>query len=268
VDKTVRAVTHLLDIMVTLRSPGGCPWDAEQTPETLQPYLLEETYEVLEAIDRQDPSAICEELGDLLLQIVFQARIFEERGDFDLGDVAEAIADKLERRHPHVFAGQEVADEAALLAQWEEIKRKEKLSRGENATPLAGVPPHLPALMRARKLTEKASRIGFDWNRGEEALAKLDQDLEAFREALRQQDQQSMTDELGDVLFAAANLGRFLKIDAEDALRRSVNRFIRQLENIESLSRAKDDPGETPDREWEVPWPETRSRTDEHPGEG
>lgn len=234
VNRPLDAFGRLLEIMATLRSPGGCPWDAEQTPESLKPYLLEETYEVLEAIDRGEPPGICDELGDLLLQIVFLARLFEERQDFDIGDVADAIADKLVRRHPHVFAGRRQSGLKALAAQWDQIKAAEKGHRGESAMLLEGVPRHLPALLRARKLSEKASRVGFDWPEVDGIFAKIDEELLEFREALERADRRAMTDELGDLLFAIVNLGRFLNIDAEEALRQTANRFVDRFGHIES----------------------------------
>lgn len=228
------AFGRLLEIVATLRSPVGCPWDAEQTPESLKPYLLEETYEVLDAIDRGEPAGICDELGDLLLQVVFQARLFEERQAFDMGNVADTIADKLIRRHPHVFTEQRQSGMEALDAQWDRIKAEEKERRGESPTVLGGVPRHLPALLRARKLSEKASRVGFDWPEVEGIFAKIDEELREFREALQRSDRQAMTDELGDILFAVVNLGRFLNIDAEEALRQTTNRFVARFGHIEA----------------------------------
>ncbi|HXV19386.1 MAG TPA: nucleoside triphosphate pyrophosphohydrolase [Desulfuromonadales bacterium] len=232
--RTLRAFGRLLEIVATLRSPEGCPWDAEQTPESLKPYLLEETYEVLEAIDGGEPSAICDELGDLLLQVIFQARLFEERQAFDVGDVADAIADKLIRRHPHVFAERRQSSIEALDAQWDRIKAREKERRGEFPTLLGGVPRHLPALLRARKLSEKASRVGFDWPAVDGIFAKIEEELEEFKDALQHADQQAMADELGDLLFSIVNLGRFLNIDAEEALRQTANRFVARFGHIEA----------------------------------
>jgi len=232
-DRTLRAFARLLETMATLRSPGGCPWDADQTPETLKPYLLEEAYEVLEAIDRNEPDLICDELGDLLLQIVFHARIYEERRLFDIGDVATAITDKLIRRHPHVFSADNQQPAPSLDAQWERIKAEERRRRGETLTALGGVPRHLPALLRARKLTEKASRVGFDWPDVDGVFAKVQEEFKEFEEAFRSNDQQAMVDELGDILFAIVNLGRFLNIDAEEALRGTINRFMKRFAHIE-----------------------------------
>jgi MazG family protein len=232
--RTLGAFGRLLEIVATLRSPEGCPWDAEQTPESLKPYLLEETYEVLDAIDDGEPSGICDELGDLLLQVVFQARLFEERRAFDMGNVADAIADKLVRRHPHVFDERHQSSIEALDTQWDRIKAKEKELRGESPTVLGGVPRHLPALLRARKLSEKASRVGFDWPAVDGIFAKIEEELEEFKDALQRADQQAMADELGDLLFTIVNLGRFLNIDAEEALRQTANRFVARFGHIET----------------------------------
>jgi MazG family protein len=233
ITSTNQAFNRLLKIMATLRSPNGCPWDAEQTPESLKPYLLEETYEVLEAIDRGEPTAIRDELGDLLLQVVFQARIFEERGVFDMGDVAGAIADKLTRRHPHVFGDQKVRDMKTLNAQWDRIKAREKAQKGEPATMLGGVPRDLPALLRARKLSEKASCVGFDLPEMKGIFNKIYGELGEFEQAMQRNDRRAMEKKLGDLLFAMVNLGRLRNLDAEEALREKVNRFVERFEYIE-----------------------------------
>ncbi len=234
---TAPAFLRLLDIMAKLRSDEGCPWDAEQTPQSLKPYLLEETYEVLEAIDNNDPAAISEELGDLLLQIVFQARIFEERCAFSMQDVIDGISEKLIRRHPHVFAEEACATPEEVSRQWDRIKTREKSGKDQPQSVLGQVPPALPALLQASKLTEKASRVGFDWPEVDGAFAKVHEELREFEEALKSQNQQAMEDELGDMLFATANLGRFLNIDPEGALRKTIARFIRRFNHIEQSLR-------------------------------
>jgi MazG family protein len=230
---TTPAFIRLLDIMARLRSDKGCPWDAEQTPQSLKPYLLKETYEVLEAIDRNDPAAVCEELGDLLLQIVFQARIFEERLDFSMRDVIDGITEKLIRRHPHVFSEQASITSEEVSSQWDRIKKQEKSAKGQSQSVLGQVPPALPALLRVSKLTDRASRVGFDWPEVDGAFAKVHEELGEFEEALKSRNQQAMEDELGDMLFAAANLGRFLNIDPEGALRKTIARFIRRFNHVE-----------------------------------
>jgi MazG family protein len=226
--KKTRSVARLLDIMARLRSPGGCPWDAEQTPETLKPHLLEEAYEVLEAIDKGDPAAIVEELGDLLLQVVFLACIFEERGDFDFGDVAASISDKLERRHPHVFGDLKTRDRESLDVLWNQIKDQEKAARGERPTDACSIPRHLPALLRARKIAETANRRG-----DEPFLPTVREALTALEKAGRDGDRDSMEKIFGNLLFALVNMGRQMEIDAEEALRMTLNRYIRRSDELE-----------------------------------
>ncbi len=224
---------RLAKIVATLRSPGGCPWDAEQTPESLKSYIIEEAYEVLEAIDLGHTNAICEELGDLLLQVVLQARIFEERGLFNLDDVANGIADKLERRHPHVFNKSHITTNDDLQRQWDDIKREEKSQQGQPTTTLGNLPRHLPALLKAKKIMQKASRAGFDWPDITFALAKVHEELMECEEAFLESDYQRKEDELGDLLFAAVNVGRLLDIDAENALEKTIKRFTRRFTLVE-----------------------------------
>lgn len=245
--RTAHAVDRLLAIMARLRAPDGCPWDREQTLLTLRPYVLEETYEVLEAIDGGDPEAHREELGDLLLQIVFQARIAEEEGRFDFGGVADAISEKLLSRHPHVFgaganspdarpdpAAPGVRDAEGVLRQWAALKKKENEAKGRGKSVLEGVPRELPALARAERLTEKASRIGFDWPDAAGARAKVAEELAELDEALASGDRARMEDELGDLLFATANLARKVGIPPEEALRGTLGKFISRFEHIEA----------------------------------
>jgi MazG family protein len=227
------AVERLLSIMTRLRGPDGCPWDKEQTLRTLRPYVLEETYEVLEAIDSGDVREHCEELGDLLLQVVFQAELRREEGRFDFADVATAIADKLVSRHPHVFGDADVRDAEGVLKQWAALKREEKKAKGGGASALEGVPRELPALARADRLTEKASRVGFDWPDAAGARAKVAEELGELDEAIRAGDRGEIEHELGDLLFAVANLGRKLGLAPEEALRGAVARFVTRFEHVE-----------------------------------
>jgi MazG family protein len=227
------AVERLLAIMTRLRGPDGCPWDREQTLRSLRPYALEETYEVLEAIDSGDVREHCEELGDLLLQIVFQAELRREEGRFEFADVATAIADKLVSRHPHVFGDADVRDAEGVLKQWAALKREEKKAKGGGHSVLEGVPRELPALARADRLTEKASRIGFDWPDAAGARAKVDEELRELDEAIEGGDRGAIEDELGDALFALANLGRKLNVPPEEALRGAVARFVNRFEHVE-----------------------------------
>jgi tetrapyrrole methylase family protein/MazG family protein len=227
---------QIMSIMRRLRAPGGCPWDAEQSHESLKRYLLEEAYEVIEAIDTKSDDLLKEELGDLLLQPVFHAAIAEERGAFTIDDVLATLADKLIRRHPHVFGDQEIKDSEAQVANWEKIKKAEKGEERRSA--LSGVPPHLPALMKAHKITEKASRVGFDWEHVDQVMAKVLEELHEFEEAMTQGRQDRMEAELGDLLFAIVNLGRFLSLDPEEALRKTIVRFQSRFSYIEDCLHA------------------------------
>lgn len=222
---------RIMTIMRRLRAPGGCPWDAEQSHESLKRYLLEETYEVIEAIDSGSDEHLREELGDLLLQPVFHAAIAEERGAFTMDDLLDTLADKLIRRHPHVFGDTEIKDSRAQVENWEKIKKEEK--GDERRSALAGVPPHLPALLKAQKITEKASRVGFDWEHVDQVMAKVMEELHEFEEALASGDQEHTEAELGDLLFAIANLGRFLSLDTEEALRKTISRFQKRFSHVE-----------------------------------
>jgi tetrapyrrole methylase family protein/MazG family protein len=223
---------RLKQIMKRLRGPDGCPWDREQTHLSLRPYLIEETYEVLEAIDGDDAPKLCEELGDLLLQIVFHSQVARENGRFDIEDVIAGIIAKLIRRHPHVFGDVKVKDSRDVLAGWERVKQQE--TRGKKtASILDGVPRELPALLKAHRVQEKVSRVGFDWEHIDQVFAKVEEELAEFRAAYRQQDRKKVADELGDVFFALVNLARFLETSSEDALRRTIDRFIARFQYVE-----------------------------------
>jgi ATP diphosphatase len=236
-----RDIQRLLAIMAALRAPGtGCPWDVQQTFASIAPYTIEEAYEVADAIGRGDLQDLKDELGDLLLQVVFHARMAEEDGVFDFGDVVQAITAKLIRRHPHVFgdAGTLEPDEVNRL--WDTIKSAEKAHRraalGKEAHEsglLAGVPLALPALMRAEKLTRKAATVGFDWSATAQVIDKIHEELEELKEAAAMRSQARVEDELGDLLFAVANLARHLRVDPEAALRSTNAKFERRFQAIE-----------------------------------
>jgi tetrapyrrole methylase family protein/MazG family protein len=217
--------------MKKLRSAGGCPWDAEQTHVSLKRYLIEECYEVIEAIDHDDDELLKEELGDLLLQPVFHAAIAEERGVFTISSVLQTICAKLIRRHPHVFGNQVISTSEEQVENWEKIKKTEKGDKRRSA--LAGVPPHLPAIIKAHKVGEKASRVGFDWESPEQVLCKIKEEMTELEFALSEGDQTRIAEELGDLLFATVNLGRFLSIDSEDALSKTIHRFTNRFKHIE-----------------------------------
>lgn len=220
-----------MEIMRRLRGPGGCPWDAEQTHDSLKRYLIEECYEVIEAVDTGDDEHLKEELGDLLLQPLFHAAIAEERGAFTIDDILGTLSDKLVRRHPHVFGDQEIRTSDEQVANWEKIKKEEKGEARKSA--LSGVPPHLPSLMKAQKITEKAARVGFDWEQTDQVYAKVLEELHELEETMATGDQERMEAELGDLLFAIVNLGRFLAVNPEEALRKTISRFESRFHHIE-----------------------------------
>lgn len=227
-------MARLSAIMARLRGPDGCPWDREQDLHSLKPHLLEETYELLEAMDGEDLASHAEELGDLLLQIVFQTRIREEQGQFTLDDVAHGLADKLVRRHPHVFGDVQVDGSAAVLRNWEAIKRTEKKPAAHGLrSALDGVPVALPALARAQRMQSKASRCGFDWPDVAGVEAKLTEELAELEAARKTGDVGAVRSEVGDLLFTIVNLCRFLQIDAEDALQATSNRFAGRFREVE-----------------------------------
>lgn len=221
----------LTDVMATLRSPGGCPWDIEQTHESLRRYLIEEVYEVIEAIENEDAPLLCEELGDLLLQIVFHARVAEECGAFSMQDVIDGVTEKMIRRHPHVFGDITVNDAGEVLVNWDAIKAQEKV--GKRTGTLDGVSPGLPALMAAFKLQKKASKVGFDWDEAKEVWEKVREELGELAEASAAGDKTTIEEEFGDVLFSLVNLSRFLHVEPETSLTAANHKFRRRFNFIE-----------------------------------
>ena len=237
---TATAFVRLVEIMATLRSPNGCPWDREQTIDTLKPFVLEETYEVLEAIDRHDHAALCEELGDFLFEAVFLAQLEAEAGRFTIADSLQSVADKLVRRHPHVFAREpgEAALESAgqVRARWEEIKAQERGDRGRTKTLLGGVPSTLPSLLRAYQIGMRAASVGFDWTRAGEVVDKIQEEVDELREVAggdTPMDPDRAEEEMGDLLFAIANLSRKLGIEPETALRKANEKFTARFTSME-----------------------------------
>lgn len=219
---------ELVGIMHKLREQ--CPWDRKQTHETLKPYLIEEAYELIEAIDAGDPGAMREELGDLLLQVLFHAELARERGEFDIGGVIEGISDKMVARHPHVFGGESFETAEEVAGQWEERKKEEGKLR---KSILEGVPRGMPSLLRANRLQSRAARVGFDWRRLEDVLEKLDEELREFREALRGGRREEVEDELGDILFVLVNVSRFVSVNPEEALGKTIGKFISRFRHVE-----------------------------------
>jgi nucleoside triphosphate diphosphatase len=240
-----RDITRLIEIMAALRQPEtGCPWDVVQTFETIKPYTIEEAYEVADAIERGDMDDLCEELGDLLLQVVFHARMAEERGEFDFGSVVAAVTRKMIRRHPHVFARSDAETPEAVKLQWDAIKQAEKrerkdrrAARGLPEDPLRGhlgsVQRSFPALVEALKLQERAAKVGFDWSEPAPILDKIEEEIGELREALREDDRTAVADELGDLIFALVNIGRHVGADPEMALRGTNTKFRNRFAHIE-----------------------------------
>ena len=222
---------ELLKIMETLRSEKGCPWDKEQTRESLKPYIVEEAYELIEAIDESDPEKIKEELGDLLFQIVFQCQLAKENNDFTISDVIEKVSKKMISRHPHVFGGADYRTADEVLAHWEEQKKLEGKLR---ESILEGVPKTLPSLLRAHRLQKRVAQVGFDWEKVEDVLMKLDEEMKEFREAFQTKKQGEMEEELGDMLFMLVNISRFIGVNPEDALRKTIRKFISRFSFIET----------------------------------
>lgn len=224
-----RTFVRLVELMQRLLAPDGCPWDREQTFESLRRYVLEEACEVIDAIDRGNRDELREELGDLALQVVFQAELARREGAFGPDDIVAAICDKLVRRHPHVFAEVEVEGSAEVLRNWERIKAAEKKDRGV----LAGVPRSLPALVRAQRVGEKVARVGFDWPDARGSRGKVDEELGELDAAIARGDKAAIESELGDVIFALVNLARHVGVDAESALRGTTNKFVGRFDHVE-----------------------------------
>ena len=225
------SLQRLCEIVAQLRAPSGCPWDREQTHATLLPSLLEEAYEVADAIRTNDDANLREELGDLLLLVIMHAEIATEEGRFTIDDVAREISDKLVRRHPHVFGESDARDSGAVVKQWDAIKRAER--NATDAPYFAGLTRGLPALMRAQKAQAKAARVGFDWKKISEVIAKLDEELDETKEAIASKDSATIADEIGDLLFAAVNLARKNKLDAETILAAATEKFIARFHAME-----------------------------------
>lgn len=228
-----QAFKQLTDIVNTLMGENGCPWDRVQTRESLKPYLVEEAYETLEALDSNQPEKIKDELGDLMYQILFHSKISEKQNEFDITQVIDNLAEKMVRRHPHVFEDSEADTPDAVIDQWEHIKISEKANRDHKSV-LDSVPIHLPSLARAQKLTKKAAKHGFDWQQIADVFAKLDEEVAEFKEAVLSGKDGEIEGELGDILFVLVNIARHKKIDAEEALRGTNNKFIERFQYIEA----------------------------------
>ncbi len=253
-----------LDVMARLRAPDGCPWDRDQNHDTLKPYLIEEVYEVIEAIDSGDPAKLREELGDLLLQVIFHCQLAHEKGLFDASEVAEALADKMIARHPHVFGDNQADSTDEVLRNWEISKRKERADQGENGgapSILDGVPIAMPSLQRAQRLQSKAARVGFDWSEADEAAKKLEEEWSELKEAAAGGDTKAQEREMGDFFFAAVNYSRKLGINAEESTRACIERFTERFHYIEASLRAQSlSPEQVSLEKLDRLWDEAKSR--------
>jgi len=227
---------QLKSIVAKLRAPDGCPWDREQTHASMKSGLIEEAYEVIEAIDNEDDVHFKEELGDFLLQVIMHCQIASEEGRFDLNEVASIVSEKLIRRHPHVFGENKLGDSEAVLAQWDQIKRAE---RGGDASVLDGISKALPALMRAEKVQKRAARVGFDWRKAHDVVEKIREEVLEVEQELLANDQERLEEEIGDLLFAVVNLARKAKIDSELALQQATSKFTHRFHQIEAILRAR-----------------------------
>jgi tetrapyrrole methylase family protein/MazG family protein len=223
---------QLVQVFAALRSENGCPWDREQTHESIKPDLIEETYEVIEAIDAGDATKLREEIGDLLANVMLHAQIARDEGEFDISDVIKTLTEKLIRRHPHVFGDQEANNADQVVKNWEQIKRSES-GYEDRKSALDGIPDHLPNLQRAQKLQRKAARVGFDWNDVSDVLPKIDEEIAELKESIQDGNREEIELEIGDLLFSIVNLCRFLDVQAEEALRKASRKFVSRFKAME-----------------------------------
>ena len=229
-------VNDLVQIVEILRSPDGCPWDREQDHKSIRRDFLEETYEVIEAINKDDRDGLLEELGDVLLQVVFHTQIEREKGSFELSDVADGICKKMIERHPHVFGNVNAETSEQVLENWDVIKKQNKQQKSKTESMLS-IPREFPALMRADKVQKKASKVGFDWDSADGAFQKVSEELEELKEAYLKGDSENIHEELGDLLFSVVNVSRFVKVDSEEALTNSTDKFIDRFSKVEKMAK-------------------------------
>ena len=254
----------LVEIMEHLRSKKGCPWDREQTRQSLKPFLIEEAYELLEALEKEDPETIKEEMGDLLFQVLFHAQIAKEQGEFDIDDVLEMNREKMIHRHPHVFGDKNVSSSKEVLVNWEEIKKNEAKNRHRESI-LDGIPAMLPALLKAHRMQERAARVGFDWDDIKDVIKKVDEESRELKKAILENKKRDIQEELGDLLFAVVNLSRFVKVNPEEALRKTIDKFRSRFLQIEKElakkgKNPKDSSLEEMDRIWNKAKKKKKSR--------
>ncbi len=232
-DKSISLFQDLIELMRKLRSKDGCPWDKEQSHASLKPHLVEETYEVIDAIDSGDPGKIKEELADLFFHIIFHCQIAKEKGEFDIGSVMALCLDKMTRRHPHVFGDASATTPEEVIHQWEQIKKQEK-GNEERKFIVDGLPKHLPALQKAQKLQKKVAKVGFDWTNIQDVIAKVDEELGEVKEAILESNPENIEGEVGDLLFSIVNLARFLKLDTENVLHKTIYKFVNRFKRVET----------------------------------
>ncbi|MFH0925892.1 MAG: nucleoside triphosphate pyrophosphohydrolase [bacterium] len=257
--KDITPLDTLVEIMSKLRGKEGCPWDLQQTRESLIPFLIEETYEVVEAISNANPEEIKEELGDLLFQVIFHTQIAKERSEFDINDTINYVTEKIIRRHPHVFADIKVKDAKEVLKNWEQIKQEEKRGKQkkEEKSILSGLPRQMPALLKAHRLQEKVSRVGFDWDNLDQVFKKVDEELMEFKEAISKKGEMEIEEEFGDLLFSLVNVARYIHIDPELALNKTIDKFINRFHYIEeNLTKQGKDLGKVSLEELDQLWEE------------
>ena len=253
--ETLNSLSKLIKITETLMGDDGCPWDKVQTRESLKPYLVEETYEVLEALDSNDPEKIKDELGDLLYQILFHSKISSLKGEFDFRDVIDNLNEKMVRRHPHVFKEGKLNTPDQVVGQWEEIKKKEN-NKANQKSVLDSIPINLPSLIKAQKLQKKAAKEGFDWDQINDVFDKLDEEIKEFKDAVLKKTAADIQSEIGDIIFVITNIAKFYEVDAEEALRSTNNKFIKRFQYIEQKLEGKgktlkDSPLEEMERYWQ-----------------
>ena len=257
-EKDKKDIYDLIEIIEALRGDNGCPWDREQTHESIKKAIIEESYEVMDAIDKEDEEGIVEELGDVLLQVVFHSVLGKEEGRYDLGDIIDGICNKMIYRHPHVFGNDKVENTEAVLVNWDELKRKEK-NLETTTDELKGIARALPALIRAKKVQGKASKVGFDWDRVEDVALKVEEELKEVLDVYKSEDRAMITEEVGDLLFACVNISRFLDVDPEEALNIATDKFIRRFSYIEEKARGKGlDLKQMPLEEMDMLWNEIK----------
>ncbi|HDQ04276.1 MAG TPA: nucleoside triphosphate pyrophosphohydrolase [Deltaproteobacteria bacterium] len=238
-EKTFQELHQLINLIKTLRGPAGCPWDKRQKPKDIGKYILEEAYEVIDALEGKNHNGVSEELGDLLFQIMFLTAIYEEKGIFSLENILQEIREKMIRRHPHVFGNEKVSSVREVKDNWQKIKEKELGQKNKNGNLFTRVPKTLPALKRAQKITSLAASYGFDWPQTDDVLKKVEEELEELSATLNDKNHGRIEEEMGDVLFTLVNLSRFLKVDAETALTKTTNKFLRRFAHVEKTLRAR-----------------------------